>query len=261
MKKIISFLFLSFLTLSLSAQSGTTLIKRLSLVMPGETGSNGASMVWNPTTKKYYCAFAGNSAFPLAVFNATGKQVSDDDLECMFDIRGLWYNPSSRQIEGNGFNDYGWNQFELDDEGIPVDSKNLIAGMHQPDKQSVGAFDNDRKQVFFLHEGRIVYYKNGKEDRSIDLELGDEGVKAANDADMHIYNYNSTACYTGIKGGEYALLNINQLRIELYNRKGKMTGTLALPDDAPVNDLFNFAFTNGAFWLFDKDERTWYSFK
>ena len=45
---------------TLSAQS-RTLKKVIALAMPGDMGSNGASVVYHPLQKKYYCAFAGNA--------------------------------------------------------------------------------------------------------------------------------------------------------------------------------------------------------
>ena len=51
--------------------------KVLTLAMPGEDGSNGASVAWHPLLKLYYAAMAGNAIYNLGVFDAKGKLVVD----------------------------------------------------------------------------------------------------------------------------------------------------------------------------------------
>lgn len=63
--------------------------KVATLSMPGETGNNGGSVVWHPVLKKYYASFAGNASYPMGVFDPTGKLISPEDIETMFDTRGL----------------------------------------------------------------------------------------------------------------------------------------------------------------------------
>src|SRR5262245_4426823 len=77
----------------------TTLKKVLELKMPKEGGANGASVAWHPVQKKYYAAMAGNTTYPLAVFDINGKRLSADDQTTMFDVRGLWYNSRSKKLQ------------------------------------------------------------------------------------------------------------------------------------------------------------------
>ena len=57
-------------------------------------------------------------------------------------------------------------------------------------------------------------------------------------------------------------INTTNSQIELYNiADGFLTRRLSLPDDASINATFNFAYTNGMFWLFNMEERTWTSYK
>ncbi len=270
MKTSISFFIASLLfCFSLNAQITARPAKKVAVLsMPGDNGNNGATVVWHPLLKKYYASFAGNLEYPLAVFDATFKLVSPYDMTTMFDVRGMWYNTITKKLEANGYDQNGWISYKLNTKGIPVDIVQLQDGQMQPDKQSLGVFDAVKKKIVFLSDNRILYYSlTGKAlDEMIELKLKinetemmeDELVE---DKEMaEVYNV-SALCYTGILNAEFAILNYSTLQIEMYNRKGVMTKALQLPDDTVVYDNFNFAYANGIWWLFDKEERKWFGFK
>lgn len=270
MKKT-SLLVLSLLTLSLcsSAQvKNSTLKQVLELKIAGEGGANGASVAWHPIQKKYYAAIAGNATFPLGVFDATGKRLSPETLTTMFDVRGLWYNPASKNLQSNGYDDNGWVEYLLDKKGLPTDIKELIAGNNQPTSQSVGALNPKKNEIYFFNEdGNISVYdaKDGQVKDDITLILGmsaddDDGMSDNYDV-LEDYNA-STLIYTGIKGAEIGLLNVYENQIELYNiSTGYMTRTLTLPSTAAVYENLNFSYANGIYWLFNKETRVWTGYK
>ncbi len=114
-----------------------TLKKVMELKMPRESsddnaGSNGGSVCWDPVVKKYYAAFAGNTLYPLAVFDATGKLLSDPELSAMQDTRGLWYNSVTKKVSGNTYNDNGWFYYTTNAKGIPTGYNTTVSGMRQP---------------------------------------------------------------------------------------------------------------------------------
>lgn len=262
---ILSFLMLLFV--SANAQPPVKTLKQvMTLEMPGESGTNGATVVWNPVQKKYYSSFAGNTSYPMAVFSPTGKLLSDPSLETGFDTRGLWYNSVTKSLEGNGYGDFGWVRYPLGVTGMPGDPEVFVEEKSQPDDQSVGAFDVIRKQVVFLSEGTLYFYssKGEPQDLTITLSLdgSQEGDELSGGDDGPFSKYNSTTvCYTGIANAEYAILNVEDMKIELYNRKGAKTRSFTLPDDAPIQDMFNFAYANSTWWLFNPATRTWTGYK
>ncbi len=240
----------------------------MELKIEGQGGANGASVAWHPVQKKYYAAMAGNATFPLNIYNDKGTRLSPDDQETLFDVRGLWYNPNTKTLQANGYNEFGWGEYTLDSKGMPDYVNTLVEAMHQPNAQSTGALNPAKKKVYFLNaEGalEIYNYPDGTYDDLKDLRLS--VVKKDDDGTVHnedvIDNYNSTTIvFTGIKNAEIGLLNYVGKQIELYNEAdGYMTQKLILPNDAPVNALLNFAYANGIFWLFDKTERKWVGFK
>jgi hypothetical protein len=273
MKKILLLLLVAGPVL-LQAQVIKQLKKTISLKMPKTAddempGTRGAAVVWHPVQKKYYAAFAGNQAYPLAVFDASGKRLSADTLNCMVDTRGLWYNSKQKNICGNGYNETGWFSYTLNVKGIPNNADVYIEGMNQPADQSVGTYNAKADIVYFLHKQSIqVYNKEGmqEEDSTIRIYTGigkQDEISEEDQEEELSENYNiTTVVYTGIPKAEFGLLNSTEKQVELYNRKtGLMTQKLKLPSTVKTYTSFNFSYSNGTYWFFDQDTRTWTGYK
>jgi hypothetical protein len=279
MKKIL-FGFCLMLPFLMQAQLEKTLKKTIELKMPGKVyesirtggdslpGTRGGAVAWHPVQKKYYAAFAGNRTFPLAVFDVTGKRLSDEYLTTMEDLRGLWYNPKLKKICGNGYYDIGWFSYSLDAKGFPIDVQNDFEGKNQPEDQCIGVYNNNSNQVCFLN-GQFIYSYNAdamQSDTTIRLYPGISNKENIDEDDngetlSEDYNYN-VLIYTGIPKAEFGLLNIYQRQVELYNQKtGLLTQKLLLPADLPVWPAFNFSYSNGTYWAFDQETRTWTGYK
>jgi len=267
MKKLFLFSAITILGTSITTiAQDRSLKKNFELKIPSAAtgGSNGAAVAWHPEQKKYYAAMAGNSSFCLAVFDAKGKCVSENNLITGFDIRGLWYNPNTETIQMNGYDTYGWAEYILSNTGIPKDVRQLVKGYFQPTQNSAGAYDPSEKLVYFLDAvGNIDAHStlNGEYEGGIDLHLGarsNEEYDGDNLDELESYNYTSIA-YTN--DGFIALLNAEKKQIELYSGKfGYLRHTLKLPSNAPTEYALNFSYSNGIFWLFDKEQRTWYGY-
>jgi hypothetical protein len=274
MKNRIVFIIALFLVSSngLIAQN-RTLKKVMELQMPKTAedelcGTRGAGVCWNPITKKYYAAFCGNVGFPMAVFNPDGKRISNDSLTTMEDIRGLWFNPSINRIMANGYDDIGWISYELNNAGIPKTYYYKYLGMNQPNEQSVGAYYSLLKSVVFRDGNQVVLYQNISSEavevkesvlihwgRKKSEGPGEEGVTTGDD-------FNGNVVVTNIKNADIGFLNTAGKQIELYNFKdGYLQTTLKLPETAPVESTFNFAYSNGIYWLFDIANRKWIGYK
>jgi hypothetical protein len=249
-------------------QNAKPLKQVMTLKIDREGGANGASVAWHPVQKKYYAAMAGNISFPMEVFDANGKMLSNDTLETMFDVRGLWYNPATKTLQSNGYDDFGWSEYKLNAKGIPVANRKLTVVTSQPDPQSVGAYDAKKNVVYFYDAQSTGIERHKMKDGTSDTTiLLHPGIKNKADIDGGLEdtkeNYNGNAIiFTGIPHSEIGLLNVREAKIELYNiADGLLTKELKLPDDAPVQASLNFCFTNGIYWLFDKTERIWHGYK
>lgn len=266
----LTILLLTFTFSSLLAQPAKPLKQVMKLQMPEEGGSNGGSVVWHPLQKKYYAAMAGNASYPLSVFDSKGKILSDETIATMFDVRGLWYNANNKSIEGNAYDSGGWVGYKLDAKGIPEEVVQLKEGINQPNEHSVGSYDAKAKKIYFLYEDSISIYNpvSGKEEKKLKINFG---VKAAEkqikkeetDSDDSFLqeDYSNTAVFTGITGAEFGLMNIVTLQIELYSKQGYFVRAFKLPDRAFAVNSFNFAYANGIWWLFNKEDRAWYGYR
>lgn len=246
--------------------------KTLELKMPNADdvelpGKRGACVAWHPVQKKYYASFAGNAGFPSAVFDASGKRLSGNDQITMADTRGLWYDPVKQRIAGNGYDTTGWFAYKLDSKGLVTDIETLLEGMKQPGPQCVGVYNSNDKQVMFLSGSQVFWYSNnGVSVESVTIHWGrskTEGASESEDLNVTPEDYNNTAMvYTGIQGKELGFLNIGSRKIELYDIKsGFKTQVLTLPEEAPTESSFNFAYANTIYWLFDMENRKWIGYK
>lgn len=264
---------LLFTTCCLDAQVKTITLKKVAeLQMPGEAvsgmpGSRGASVAWHPVQKKYYAAMAGNFQYPMAIFDAEGKRVSSIYSTCKADTRGLWYNPVSKTIQGNGFDSTGWFSYRLDPDGTGLSNLDIIQkGMFQPGAQPVGALDPAGKAVLFLSRDSVIRYRLADRDPAggnIFIRWGISSPTDQTDTDGRRDNYNyTTLVYTGIPNAQLGFLNFMDYQVELYNAKtGLLTRVLKLPEGTPAETSFNFAYANGIYWFFDMIQRKWIGYQ
>jgi len=264
---------LSLQTLAQSAGKARELKKTITLKMARTAddempGTRGASVVWHPVQKKYYAAMAGNVGYPLSVFDASGKRISNDEHSTGEDVRGLWYNPLTKTIEGNAYGSFGWFTYKLGKNGMVEEVKTLFEGLNQPSEQCVGAYNAAKKQVLFLYGSMVYTYRRDSaiESNNVIIHWGRtkaDGVSEDEDETAEPENHNrTTIVYTGMPGAELGFLNFMDMQIELYNIKdGFLTRTLKLPADAIAEATFNFSYTNGTFWLFDMTNREWTGYK
>lgn len=240
------------------SQETASLNKMLTLKPTSYSGGNGAGVVWHPKLQRYYTARAGNTSFPLDFFDSFGKKLSSENYTTMFDIRGLWYDKKMNKICMNGYNDFGWGSYKLDDNGIPVSTETILKGMVQPEANSVGC-SNSKSEVYFLSSFDIKAYKLKKGKIKSEKKLVTLNGAANH---KHSSSYNLALVYTGIKNQEFGLYNYELNEIHLFSKKtGEITKILKLPSSLTGPTVFNFAYTNGIFFIYDKTEGQWLGFK
>lgn len=232
-----------------------------------EGGANGAAIAYHPKEKLYYAAQAGNKVFPMVVFDKDGDVLSAEDQQTMIDVRGLWYNPKTKKLGGNGYDDFGWFTYDLNKKGLPETINITKEGMSQPDKNSAGVLNTADDEILFLDGLNIVCYNTDGTDKkkTIQLHIGAMNAKdgiTMTSTDFEA-NYNSRSIiYTGAKGAEIGLLNITKKQVELYDIKsGYMSQIIKLPVDFEIETYFNFTFCNDIYWVFNKQSRKWMGYK
>jgi hypothetical protein len=261
-KLIISGVMLAGVLMLSATQKDKTLKQALVFQIPAGSGTNGAGVAYNPGKKLYYAAFAGNTTYPITVFNAKGK-LQKQDIEAGFDVRGFWYNAATNTLEGNGYGvTAGYYNKKLDASGIPdavasniFETDEYEEDEYQPDDNSVGAFIPGSDQIVFRSGTQLSYYgrTDGKLKRSAEIT----GLPGTLD-DLTGY----TVIYTGQNKMELGVLDVTNKKIYLINiATNAVTKTLALPKTAVVENNFNFAYCNGMYWLCNTKDRKWIAYK
>lgn len=257
------------LSLFAQAQVSAPLKKVFSLDPQSYEAGNGACVVWHPLLKKYYSARAGNKEYPLDIFDAKGKRLSEDGLQTRFDMRGMWFDPIKKRICMNGYYESGWASYKLDGSGLPSDVEWIAEGMNQPSENSFGCFDGMKSRVYFLAgTGIFAYYAHNamKVNESEILNLADGigkayGLELDMDEELPEF-YNPVMIYTGLPNQEFGLLNHEQKTIDLFSAKsGLRTKVLKLPETAEPTSMFNFCYTNGTYFLYHKNVGIWVGYK
>lgn len=217
-------------------------------------GTNASAVAWDSKSGNYVTVIAGNAEFPMETFDARGNAVGQ--ATAGFDWRGFWYNASTGKFEGNGAGDYGWVTFSMDNNHQPSSIKTIHEGQYQPDFQSVGCYDDAKKQVVFLDfavDGLSMYSrKNPKKVKALNLNWSNADL-----GDMNI----TTVGYTGHKNYEFVLLDINNGKLVFFNRSGEQTAASQLPSGIPLNDAFAFSFANNHAFVYDVEGRVWHAYK
>ncbi|NCX96931.1 MAG: hypothetical protein EBX41_11115, partial [Chitinophagia bacterium] len=173
------------------------------------TTSTGASaVVWNEKNSLYYAVQAGNDTLELNTYDFTGSRILK--TKAGFDFRGLWWNPATEQLEGNGYADNGIFAANLNTAGAAIGTgKLLFEGQFQPSAQSVGAYDPTRNEILYLNGLRVSRYS-----RADALQVGTTNLTGISTDSSRTLN--ATLLYTGLKNKEYAIVNTTTKKVYFF---------------------------------------------
>lgn len=216
-------------------------------------GTNASGVVWHPSDERYYTLIAGNPMFPFEAFNESGINIYS--TETGFDARGFWYNPKTKSLESNCAGEEGWVKIDLNSDDTHTINY-IHQGMYQPQFNSCGTYCPEKKAVVFfnIEAGTFDFYSYKKPSKIRSVSAGIPSFE--------LYDFNSSSIvYTGKKGYELLLLNVEKEKLIFFNLNGEKTAETDLPALAPKPELFKFAFANNRVFLYDVEERTWMAFK
>ena len=226
----------------------------ITLVHQNTNCSNNSGVAFNPNQNLYYGVRAGNTTFPLETWSATSVPLNQTTAG--FDWRGMWWNPTTNQLEGNGYSSSGIWKADLNASGYALATGTTIfTGMNQPDAQSCGDLDWQAYEILYYFNGTIYRYS-----RTTNALLGSYPITGT---PVAISNLNSTTLmYTGCTGKEIALLDYINKCVYVYNKaNGAYAGTSQLPASAITTGSFRTSWANCHIWLFNLADYTWYSYK
>lgn len=219
-----------------------------------DVGTNGGAVTFNPKKKVYYAVIAGNSEYPLETFNEKGEFLNSKNAG--IDCRGMWYNPKTKNLELNGYNETGIYSIKLDSKGFPTETpKEIFKGMIQPDPNSCGVYNPNTKEIIYYYEGDIYRYsrKNGKLIKKIPLVLPSLSPFGIN---------NTSLFYSGVEKHEIGLLNCQKNLVYLFNiENGDHMTTIEIPKETSVECTFRFSFANNYVFFYNVEKRSWTGYK
>lgn len=235
----------------------TAAVGSLSLVsaVSATTSPNPMALVYNPSRSLYYLFYGGNVSYPAEVFNAAGTRLATVS-PLGYDLRGMWWNPTTSQLEGNGYDNASIIAKALDANGYPVAS--AITTIFTPGNglasQNVAAFDPLNNEIIYYSAGSIK-----RVSRATNATIASAAVTGL---PVSVANHNpNVALYTGCAGREYALYDATNRALYFISRAtNAYVGLSQLPATAPANATFGISYTNGQLFLFDYPTRTWNSY-
>lgn len=227
----------------------------ITLAIQAENGTNGVSVTYNPSSKLYYTAFAGNSSYPLEIFDASGKFISTQEIG--YDSRGLWYNPSTKSLEGIMYDNMGSFSLLLNSDG-GISGAKETSFSYGMSGQTVAGFSEKKKMLLFVEGNSAYFFKPGKlKSKTVMLSPNNPN------ADLNT----NGPIYTGVKNYEIGLLEASTMTVHLFNgSSGKETGSVKLNTGTcgelgEVPSYFRVSYCNNHVFLFDTDSRQWTGYK
>lgn len=215
--------------------------------------ANRSGVAWNPNFNLYYSVNAGSGSYPIETYPDSGG-VSLASPASGISFRGLWWNSSTSQLEGNGHGSTGLRDQDLDPiTGYALGTGTIIySGQNQPNSQSCGDLD--------YHTDEVIYYDNGsiyRYSRANGTSLGNYTLNNMPSPTTDILDYG--VIYTGCLGHEIGIYDhVDQMVLLFDKATGNFADSVPLPASAPQPQSFGLSFANDFVWVFDGTARIWY---
>jgi hypothetical protein len=234
--------------------------------------------------KQYFIADGGLAPIPgdpLAAASQSEVHVYDENGQYLssakpgLDNRSIYYNDNSRELESVTYNisseagfgpSTGIFKLILNEDGSLKNDADEITG-HNPAFGSPGtipSYDAERNVYYAKQERsnvvRIIESPKREKLGEIKLDLNAAGTKI--DEISHHF-----IAYTGVKGEEFALLDVDHKAILIFNLEGKFVAKSALPSHLKLrsqNHINGTGYSNGLFFVYHEPEGefgTYYGFR
>lgn len=246
--------------------------------------SKPMSIAYVPFYQRYYVADGGlapmgsETEAPISksqihVYSAEGQYLQS--VKPGYDNRSIYFNQATKQLETVTYNissnagfspNTGIFSLDLDDKGNLTEASKDISGFNAAfgDASTIPTH-NPETNLYYAKQGRsnLVWVIDLNKDEKIEeikLDLKTAGVQFDDITDYY-------AAYTGIKGEELAVLDVDHKAVLVFDIKGKFVAKSALPSTLKLrsqNHIAGLGYTNGLFFVYHEPEGefgTFYGFK
>ena len=246
--------------------------------------SKPMSIAYIPLYDRYYVADGGlapmgsETEAPISkseihVYSADGKYVQS--AKPGFDNRSIYFNTDTQQLETVTYNissnagfspNTGVFALDLDGKGNLKETSRDISGFNAAfgDASTIPTYDPKTKH-YFAKQGRsnaifVVDLNNTEKLEEIKLDLKSANVQFDDITDYY-------AAFTGIKGEELAVLDVDHKAVLIFDIKGKFVAKSELPKTLKLrsqNHIAGLGYANDLFFVYHEPEGefgTFYGFK
>ncbi|NBO11032.1 MAG: hypothetical protein EBV25_05690 [Methylophilaceae bacterium] len=246
--------------------------------------SKPMSIAYMPLYDRYYVADGGlapmgsETEAPISkseihVYSADGKYVQS--AKPGFDNRSIYFNTDTQQLETVTYNissnagfspNTGVFALDLDGKGNLKETSRDISGFNAAfgDASTIPTYDPKTKH-YFAKQGRsnaifVVDLNNTEKLEEIKLDLKSANVQFDDITDYY-------AAFTGIKGEELAVLDVDHKAVLIFDIKGKFVAKSELPKTLKLrsqNHIAGLGYANDLFFVYHEPEGefgTFYGFK
>ncbi len=246
----------------------------LKIPMAKEPTTRPMTVAYHPALMHYYVADGGLAPMgtewsaPISksqvhAFDENGKYVNSAGPG--FDNRSIYYNPNTGHIETTTFNisselgfapNTGMYALEMTEEGKIKDSSTEIRQYHPAfgDGFTMPSYDADNDRYFAKQKRSnkvlIVSTKEPKPIGEIALDIAAAGAKFDDISDNFV-------AYTGSKGEELALLDLDHDAFLVFDLTGKFVAKSTIPKGIKLrakNYYNGLGYTNNMFFLYNENE-------
>ncbi len=231
-------------------------------------------VAYMPSNQHYYVADGGlapmGSAYEAPIsksevhaFDAKGDYVNS--AKPGYDNRSLYYNPNTKQIETVTYNvsadagffpNSGLFSLMFNEAGEVTEKSKEIAQTNPAfgDAATMPSYNYNTNQYYAKQEKQnkvfIVDLKSREKVGEIALDLKAAGAEHHDVSDHYV-------AYTGVKGEELCLLDVDHKAALIYNLKGKLVGKSILPKHMKLRSQNHFnglGYTNGMLFVYHEKE-------
>jgi hypothetical protein len=242
------------------------------------------TVAYIPNLKRYYIADGGlapmgsDTEAPVSksqihAYDDEGKYINS--AKPGYDNRSIYYNSNSNKLETITYNISSFGGFspntgifsiDLTETGEVKDTSSDVFGFNPAfgDANTMPSY-NAEKNLYYAKQGRsnkvlVVDLKVREQISEINLDLTKAGVAFDDVSDFFV-------AYTGIKGEEFELLDIDHKAVLVFDLTGKFIGKSELPKDLKLrshNHLNGAGYANDMLFVYHESEGefgTYYGFK
>ena len=279
-----SLIFMSLIVTTSQAAILTEAKVEIKIPLAKKSSTRPMTIAYVPDFKRYYIADGGLAPMPgnfdittslseIHSYDSKGQYMQS--AQPGYDNRSLYYNKNTKKLETVTYNvssdagflpNTGIFSIALNDKGDITGKSDDVFGYNPAfgDAATMPTYNPDTKQYYAKQErsNKVFVVDLASREKVAEILLDLTSAKVAFDDLTDHY-----VAFTGVKGEEFAMLDVDHKAVVFFDLTGKYIGKSELPKTMKLraqNHLNGLGFTNGLMFVFHEPEGefgTYYGFK